>query len=752
MSFTADQIYELLPAVYRTRDAQSGGPLQALLAVVAAQAAVCQDNLQQLYSDQFIETSAAWVVPYIGDLIGADLTYEIGGATGRRAVVANTIGYRRRKGTLLNLEQVAFDVSALPAVGVEFFKRLITTQSMRHLRTTNAATVNLRDGGGLDTIDSAFDALNRTISVRRIAPRLRQAGDPDATPLEINLHGGGRFNIPDVGVYLWRWKSRSVTNAPAFRVDRRRFRFSPLGHDIPLFNQPSPRASFSGLMSRQDVPQPIRRREFFDSIGTFYGPQAGLQLVADGVVIPASQICCRDLSDEPDGRWSCTAAGKIAIDPVLGRIQFASDLPEPAELRLDYNYGVPADIGAGSYARDCAPPTGHSFVVGTAQTPSLESAIAAWNQLPAGAAGIILLPNYESFDVDLTGVNAINIPSQSQLWILAARIHPDGTPGFDESCVTLRGNICVQGQQLPGSNGNTPPPGQLYVSGFWISGSAEILGDAVNVNLMDCTLVPGISLQPNGRPMAPGEPSIVVSAPGATLALLRCITGPIGINTGASARICSSIIDSCCPCSVAYAGPDLASNGADLHIEDSTVIGKVWARTMQLASNSVFLARRPLRDPWIAAIRCDRRQAGCVRFCYVPTDSITPKQFRCLPGDPSLDAALKPEFVTLQYGHPSYALFSVGVPMAVWTGADDGSQIGAYHAQQEAQAVRNVQLCAPEYIPIGLESGVFLVPSKTLVRPRERHAYGYGALPGTGCCDDQNADELTFVGIGAHLI
>ena len=34
------------------------------------QLAVVADDLDQLYDDQFIETCAPWVIPYIGDLIG----------------------------------------------------------------------------------------------------------------------------------------------------------------------------------------------------------------------------------------------------------------------------------------------------------------------------------------------------------------------------------------------------------------------------------------------------------------------------------------------------------------------------------------------------------------------------------------------------------------------------------------------------------------------------------------------------------
>ena len=35
MSFDAQKLYELLPAIYRARDAEQGGPLRDLLAVIA---------------------------------------------------------------------------------------------------------------------------------------------------------------------------------------------------------------------------------------------------------------------------------------------------------------------------------------------------------------------------------------------------------------------------------------------------------------------------------------------------------------------------------------------------------------------------------------------------------------------------------------------------------------------------------------------------------------------------------------------
>ena len=138
MSMNPDQLYELLPAFYRMRDADQGYPLRALLRVIAEQVDIVEGDIGQLYDNWFIETCEDWVVPYIGDLIGYRPIHEAGepGDPGTpagearnrilipRREVANTIRYRRRKGTLAVLEALANDVAGWPARAVEFFKLL----------------------------------------------------------------------------------------------------------------------------------------------------------------------------------------------------------------------------------------------------------------------------------------------------------------------------------------------------------------------------------------------------------------------------------------------------------------------------------------------------------------------------------------------------------------------------------------------------------------------------------------------------
>ena len=184
-----DRLYNLLPAVYRLRDADQGYPLRALLRVIAEQVNVVEDDIARLYDDWFIETAQDWVVPYIGDLVGYHPAHQAGeptdvsAAEGRalnkilipRRDVAKTIGYRRRKGTLALLETLANDVAGWPARAVEFFRLLDWTQNINHQQLERGRTVDLRQGDALDLLGGPFDALAHTVDVRKdqLAPLAR---------------------------------------------------------------------------------------------------------------------------------------------------------------------------------------------------------------------------------------------------------------------------------------------------------------------------------------------------------------------------------------------------------------------------------------------------------------------------------------------------------------------------------------------------------------------------------------------------
>ena len=136
MSYDPDQLYNLLPAIHRVRDIEEGEPLRELLALITQQVGILEEDLEQLYDNQFIETCAPWVLPYIGDLIGYRSLHPIGpDQLTPRAEVANTIGYRRRKGTASVLEQLARDVTGWNARAVEFFQ-LLGVDAVHESRST----------------------------------------------------------------------------------------------------------------------------------------------------------------------------------------------------------------------------------------------------------------------------------------------------------------------------------------------------------------------------------------------------------------------------------------------------------------------------------------------------------------------------------------------------------------------------------------------------------------------------------------
>jgi hypothetical protein len=97
MRMSAERLYELLPAIYRIRDAEEGYPLREFISVLAEQAAVIEENIEQLYDDQFIETCADWVAPYVGGLIGYRPLHGVApGVASPRSEVANIIARRDR--------------------------------------------------------------------------------------------------------------------------------------------------------------------------------------------------------------------------------------------------------------------------------------------------------------------------------------------------------------------------------------------------------------------------------------------------------------------------------------------------------------------------------------------------------------------------------------------------------------------------------------------------------------------------------
>src|ERR1051326_1599107 len=389
-----DRLYELIPVVYRLRDADQGYPLKALLRVIAEQVNLVEEDIAGLYENWFIETCQDWVVPYIGSLLSYQPVHDAGEPTAGGTVatearnrilfprreVANTVRFRRRKGTLSALEEIATATSGWPVRAIEIYRQLGIVQNLNHQYLNRGRVIDLRDGDALDQLTGAFNESARTIAV-----------------------GSGGWNLPAVRVYAWRLNSYSITRTAATHIDEggaHAYLFSPLGINTALFTRPQPSSGSLGLLN---VPAPITRRglEIFEpselpgaaqsGVPFYYGEGKSFHILVgeDKTPIPADQIVAADLSD-----WSYRPLpDQVAVDPQLGRMIFHPTQFRKHGVWVSYNYGFSADMGGGEYHRELSQPDGAIvYRVGEgAPHRHIRHALAKWRSDKPAAAVIEII-------------------------------------------------------------------------------------------------------------------------------------------------------------------------------------------------------------------------------------------------------------------------------------------------------------------------------------------------------------------------
>ena len=718
----ADRLYALLPTVHRMRDADQGYPLKALLHVIAEQVNVVEDDIDQLYDNWFIETAQDWVVPYIGDLVGhvplaeAGLPADAPACENPRVLVprreaANTIRNRRAKGTLALLEQLAQDVAGWPARAVEFFKLLVRDQNINHLYPERHRLVDLRQMDALDRLGGPFESIAHSVDLRRID----------------SYRATGLFNIPSVGLYVWRLLSLPLTDTPACCVEEvgpHCFTFSVLGQDAPLFVAPQPETDPSHIAEELNLPAAIRRHAFDASPGAFYGDGSSLSIRAEGwagapggAIVPLAQILPADLSG-----WAYVPrANQVAVDPVLGRIAFPpSQLPRKG-VRVSYRYGQPARMGGGEYERPMLAPAGPYKLYRVGEGDELEfhriaDALAQWQRDQPDDA-VIELGSSAVFVEPL----AITLVDGQSLQLRAAqrtrpvlRLIDWQTDLPDALTITLgeRSRISLDGLLVTGR----PLRVQGRADGY---ASADPCG--ARVVIRHCTLVPGWAIDCDCQPRRPAEPSLEISGLRAAVSIEHSIVGTIRVSEDEVGldpiplSISDSIVDA--------TGHDMQAIGAPgdgiahvlLTISDTTVFGIVDVHAIALAENCIFTG----------CVNVAQRQIGCMRFCYVPCHCRTPRRYRCQPDGAiaevrrritdadrlhaeihSEQLRLRPQFTSERYGTPAYAQLGPRCAAEIVRGADDGSEMGAYHDLYQPQRAANLRARLAQFTPAGMHVGL----------------------------------------------
>ena len=744
-------LFNLLPAVYRTRDIQlaqsqvqltsaelvelntlkalvpplsidqqlrleeltaktTRGPLHSLLLVIQEQLAVLGEDLDQLYDDQFIETCAQWVIPYIGDLIGYQAIKGIAPAIDNpRSEVAETISLRRRKGTVLVLEQLARDVTAWGAHAVEFFQVLGDTQYMNHLRLWSHYAPDLRNWKAGLYIETGFDRTAHTVDVRRIAARR------------------GRYNIQNIGIFLWSQNAYSVTKdqAAISPADPHCLRFSSLGMDIPLFHRAIPQGEeITDAAQPFNVADRLKRRVLCDDLqkgvgAVYYGEGKSLVIYFDGTPLNPYEIEVANLSGS-DGSWAnMPVAGGVyraAVDPELGRIALPPAAAGAAlpSVKVSYRYGFNADMGGGEYSRaDSFLVQDDQFVfpfpdtAGVPRYATLQQALDfAKGQLTLSGAVAVEIGNSETYPTSGSLNLAIDVPAGCTIE-LRARNETRPTLLLDSE-MSVSGDasstFALNGLLIAASAGMTPaspsPVALLHLPANRPDGSSNLL-EATDI--AHCTLAPGWSVDSSGAPHFATQPALVAEPAGLTVSAKKSILGAVRAGEFVTVSAADSIIDATDPTNVAIADLDGVAGAGTLTLDGCTVVGKVHAVLLSLASNTIFWAGLVAGDPWVTGLIADRKQEGCVRFSFLPAGAKTPRRFECLE---RAIAGPQPIFFALRYGRPGYLKLLTSTPDVVRRGADDGGEMGAYHFVLAPLRESDLRVRLTEYMPVGLEFGI----------------------------------------------
>ncbi|GHJ47486.1 hypothetical protein Cs7R123_48280 [Catellatospora sp. TT07R-123] len=531
----AAKLWALLPAVYRQADSDvldGTGPLRTLLDRVAVQLGDVRRGIDRLWEDQSVETGADWVVPYLAALLDTNLVPSMD-ARGRRLDVANTIYYRRRKGTVALLEQLAADVTGWESHVVEFFRRLGRN---RHLldpalgrpadEPDRAAARRLQRVSGL-VGPLTGTPLGGRADLRHPVGAADAHGpfDEYAHRADVRIGRGalGWHGIAKIGVFLWQAADIAVDRATPVPVAGcpDHYAADPTGRQLGLWQADDRPATGYGErwapLAQWQVPGPLTQG-LADAVAV-----AGQTPVPRGAYPdPGASFQPRSFAVRPLGAVDPVDPHDVKLWPEVGRFAVPGGT---GPVEVAYHYGLFSRIGAGPYDRrrvGAAPasdPAPVREVPGGTPT-DLNNALAALG--PTGT--VVVTDGLTSTAVAPVGsvavpVEAVTVRARDQRRAVI-RLAPGAGPWV-----------------FTGSPAGAEPTARLRLEGVLFSGADIVLrGGFAEVVVACTTLDPGTSgalrtpatvWQPavDGRDLSATR--LIVEGTVRSLVVDRSITGPI---------------------------------------------------------------------------------------------------------------------------------------------------------------------------------------------------------------------------------
>lgn len=734
--YYAERLWDWVPAIHRELDATDGaGSFRALLKAIGSQMAVAKRSQDRLWDDMYVELADDWAVPYIAQLVATRLVSALN-PRARRADVAKTIYYRRRKGTLAVLEQLLADMSGWDGKVVEEFRRL---GRMRHGLDGPArrGLVTLTPEGGLADLRSVRGA--------------RLAGDPfdefHYTPETRRPNGRlGLRGIHTLGFHTYRLQSVEFDGVQPRLVDdvlgtRDGFTMDPSGRDIPLFaaNTP-PRDWVSWRTAREwELPRVIDCRLLNEAVFVIGDEEIAWILSGAPIANLADrQNAAADLRFIAAQRF----VGREAFQRVLGGLPSATVLTAPGVLAGLLQRALIDTCGSAALLPD---PTGlaaggnaPALQVGFAGQPPVDRdhtraanldgwpmpVVAGIDLLVDPATGRFLFDTAAKQPSDLrvryrTGM-AFSIGAGGYMrepdptpptvhWqqsSSAAGVPANGIAEIDDSTTftALPDQLAVTGTTVRAADGQRPylrlqadwqlaavgSNRALLLDGLWIgprpAGGLVIDGDYASVTLRYCTLDPG-GPDAMGSLLPPCD--LIIKGTIDSLVIDRCILSGLHVGAGGgidTITITDSIIDA------SQAGAEgLIAPRAHLTIARSTILAP---RIDQLC---LHVERIDATDTLVAGLAdVTDQQSGCFRFSARGAGSSVPHPYESHELDD-----LERIFASRRFGDPQYMTLSPRAPQFLLTGSEQGSEIGATCGELRPIKFDSLSTKVGEYMPFG---------------------------------------------------
>lgn len=704
----AAKLWSLVPAHDRAADSETLdgiGPLQDLLTRIGASMAEVRRSIDRLWEDQSIETCDSWVIAYLADLLATRLVPSMD-ARGQRLDVANTIGYRRAKGTLGLLERLANDVTGYEARVIEFFRTLSRTRHnldpaigrpaseadpvsaldlQRRQRLTGPLTgtpaggwADLRDPLGASLTGTAFDEYHHLADVR--------IGRGD-----LGWHG-----IAKVGFFLWRTEAMRVDRATPVPVAGcpSQFSFDPTGRQVQLFLAARRGANDYGQgwlpVPLWQLPTPLTE-PLWEAIVAAADPVPGPTAYPDP---DATSIWPDALSVSAVGSGDVVDLDQVRVWPEVGRFQV---LPGgPADVEAGYHHGLFSRIGAGPYDR---------------RRPGVPRVADPLPRTRIEGGSAITLPGAL---VGLSGQGSVVVGDGRTLTATAP------VPAVRDVTIRAEDGERAVIRAAGGAWVFTGAGGRLRLEGLLVSGTDLVLrGSFDEVVISCCTLDPGTSgalhVPPrvwdaavDGRDLV--ATTVWIEGSVESLLVERCLTGPIRTR-GAGLVQHLAVTDSVVQGLASQLGgppaddPALAFAAGLVTLTRTTVLGSAAVHRLE-CSESI------LDD----VVRVANTQDGCVRFSAWSTGSLLPRRYESVEIGPGA-----PIMVSRRYGEWGYAQLADGADATIrsaetsgapslLTGSRDGSEMGAYCRDLAAVKDRSLLIKAREYLPVGLAPVIVHLP------------------------------------------